>query len=335
MAETLCASPLIRGTEFILDDQGQRMFGCCGQRALASTASSALGHDVSTLGIYDSMRSHGWADPGGASTIGDLLNQAKLMNIPVASFVQYNEPWTGWLDWLTTQLEAGNPCVIELAYGQALVDAISGDGENAVGLRYHFIGVLGINSGGHSALTSKQLLPGFWCADGDSFAGNNDNAHGFDAMDVLQYYSDAVLSAARPCGGLALVGRKTKVAWTMQADGTGLDDQKHTCGKGFMGELAANGETSVDGLMSETYIESSLSMLPLANGDVYTWDGTTVKINQGAQVTVILMEQIAALKAAPAPVPPTPAPPAAPALSAQQEADLKVMADLRAALATA
>lgn len=335
MAEVLCAGPLIRGTEFILDDNGVRQFGCCGERALASAASSALGNDVRTLGIYDSMRRHGWADPGGASTIGGILNQAQLMNIPIAAFVQYNEPWTNALPWLNVQMQAGNPCVIELAYGQALFDTISQQGENAVGLRYHFIAVLGRNTGGWSPLAKRNLLPGWWCADGDSFAGQNDNAHGFAAINQLQYYTDSVMAAARPCGGVALKGRAIKVAWTMQPDGTGLDDQKHTCGKGFMAELTARSETAADGLLSETYIESSLSMLPLSNGDVYTWDGTSVHVNQGAQVAVLLLNQVNALKATPAPaaapVPPTPAP--APTLTPAQELDLAAMAAIKAALA--
>lgn len=305
-ADVMCAAPLIRGTEFILDDQGVRMFGCCGQRGLASVASSALGSDVSTLGIYDSMLKHGWADPGGASTIGDLLNQAKLMNCEIASFAQYNEPWGIWQSWLTAEITAGNPSVIELAYGQALFDSISQRGENAVGLRYHFIGVLGYFAGGYSARAGKSLPEGFWCADGDNFAGNNDNAHGFAAADVLQYYPITVLAAAHPCGGLALKGRAVTMAWTEQADGSGKDDKGHTCGAGFMGELSSSGDASSDGLLSETAFQGAETFLPLENGRIYYWNGAQVLTDQGAQVLVHVWNLLEAAKATP--VPPTPAP---------------------------
>lgn len=338
MAEIMCHSPLIRGSEFVLNDQGVRLFGTCGQRALASASASVVGHQVSTLGIYDQMRARGWADPGGASTIGDLRNEAQLMGIPIASFVQYNEPWNSWQSWLSAQIMGStpNPCTIELAYGQALFDTISQRGENAVGLRYHFIAVLGRNTGGWSPLAGRNLPAGWWCADGDSFAGNNDNAHGFNADNVLQYYTDAVMAAARPCGGLALKGRAVKVAWTKQADGTGKDAQGHTCGAGMMATLESLINQEDDGLLSETYYTATESFLPLSSGHVYSWDGKQVSTDRSAQVLVNVWDQLQAaqkaLKGA-SPLPPTPNP--TPTLTAQQTADLKVMADLRAALATA
>ena len=236
MSEILCAAPLIRGSEFVKNDQGVRLFGTCGQRALASAASSVLDTNVSTLGIYDSMRNHGWCDVGGASTIGGLLNQARQMNCTVAAFQQYGEPWTDWLPWLGSQINAGNPVVLEVAVGQALVDRVSGQGENAQNLQYHYIAILGMDD------------QGFWAADGCNFAGGNNNQNSFNAANVLQYYTDSVLNAARPCAALALKGRAIKMAWTQQPNGTGKDDQGHECGNGFIKELLATGDAAHDGL---------------------------------------------------------------------------------------
>lgn len=323
MSEILCSSPLIRGTEFILNDSGVRLFGTCGQRALASTASSQLGNDVSTLGIYDSMLSHSWCDVGGASTIGGLLNQAKQMNCAVAAFQPYGEPWNSWLPWLGQQIGEGNPVVLEVAAGQALVDKISGLGENAQNLQYHYIAVLGMDDAG------------FWCADGCSFAGGNSNANGFAAANVLQYYTDSVLQAARPCAALALKGRVQHVAWTKQSDGRGQDDQGHTCGQGDIDAILAAGLEGVDAFTSEIYPDENLvdgSLLPLENGAIvcYRKSVNRVSIATGSEdAAALVMETLKALDAAKAsPAPSEPAP-----VSAQAQAALDAMAAIKAALA--
>ena len=58
MSEVLCAAPLIRGTEFFLSDSGQRLFGTCGQRALASAASSVLG--TKSRRLETMKHAHSW-----------------------------------------------------------------------------------------------------------------------------------------------------------------------------------------------------------------------------------------------------------------------------------
>ena len=333
MSEILCAAPLIRGTEFFLNDQRVRLFGTCGQRGLASVASSALGTDVNPLGIYDSMLNHGWCDVGGASTIGGLLNQAKVMNLPVAAFQGYGEPWNGWYAWCKAQVSAGNPTLVETANGQALIDAISAAGENAQNLQYHFFALLGYFSGGFSSRAQRTLPEGFWCADGDNFAGGNNNANNFNAANVLQFYSISRLSAARLCAALAIKGKAITMAWTKLSDGRGLDDKGHNCGSGFMTQLLAAGEASVDGLMSETYLPDKTSFLPLANGNVYTYDGA-VHTNQGAEVSVKLygLYEAALKQATSAPVVPASAPAPAPISQADQLA-IEALAAIKAALA--
>ena len=313
MSEIMCAAPLVRGSEFFLNDQGQRLFGTCGQRALASAASSVLGTNVSPLGIYDSMRTHGWADPSGACTIGGLDSQALQMNLPVADLEGYGEPWSGWLGWLSAQINVGNPVVLEVANGQALVDSVSGEGENAQNLQYHFIAVLGMDD------------HGFWCADGCSFAGGNNNQNGFNAANVLQYYTDAVMGAARPCAALALRGRAIKMAWTLQSNGRGLDDQGHDCGPGMIKFLQSDNLMQTDGLMSETYFTPSESFLPMTDGQILTWTGSEVVLDQGAQVLTNVWGQLEAARKAtstPAPAPVPEADPTATALVAAIKAAL-------------
>jgi hypothetical protein len=72
--------------------------------------------------------------------------------------------------------------VLEIANGQALIDEVSGLGENANHLQYHYI--CGFGSSGD----------GWLFADGDNYAQGN----------VLQRYSYATLAAAKPCAALAI-----------------------------------------------------------------------------------------------------------------------------------
>jgi hypothetical protein len=102
-------------------------------------------------------------------------------------------PETEWRTFCTRHV-GKEAIVLEVARGQLLVDSISGRGENARNLRYHFIVLLGWHPGGHCARVNHQLPPGWWCSDGDNFARGN----------VLQFYPDCVLLAAVPCAALAI-----------------------------------------------------------------------------------------------------------------------------------
>ncbi len=65
---------------------------------------------------------------------------------------------------------------------------------------YHFVMVAGWHPGGPSAAPQAKgrvLPPGWWCCDGDNFADG----------DVLQFYEDGVLAAARPCAAMAVYAR--------------------------------------------------------------------------------------------------------------------------------
>lgn len=110
----------------------------------------------------------------------------------------YREPmpesdWRGFF-----QRHVGREAIVmETANGQALRDYLTGSGENARNLHYHFIMVAGWHPGGHSARANRDLPAGWWCADGDNF----------DVGDVLQFYPDDVLAASRPCAAMAVYAR--------------------------------------------------------------------------------------------------------------------------------
>lgn len=135
MSEILCAAPLYRQTEFALVPGVGRVFGACGLQGIAACATSILDKTFSTASVYQTARANGWCDPSGAMTIGGVQATGQKLGLKVAAFRQYAEPWTDWEPWAIAQITAGNPMVIEFANGQALVDYISGAGENAVNLQ--------------------------------------------------------------------------------------------------------------------------------------------------------------------------------------------------------
>lgn len=313
MSETLCAGLLHRETEFAtVPAYGNiRVFGACGPCGLASAASASLGSIVHTADVYTLMRQHGLlSDPSGASTIGALQTAATLLKLPIAAYCAYGEPWDDWQAFFTAH--AGrDPFMVEVANGQALVDSISGKGENASTLRYHYFAVLGTHSGGPSPYAGGKVLPaGFWCADGDNYAGGNDSAHNFNAVNVLQFYTDTVMAAARPCAALALRGASIPVAWHEQSDHTGKDDKGNVCGEGDMAYITAHGYTSADGLMSETYASPSQSFLALSNQHVVTAkhnpDGSWSIGEDAADLIMTVWQELEALKAQPATKPADP-----------------------------
>jgi hypothetical protein len=321
--EVLCEAPLHRETEFDIITYGIRRMGGCGMAGLASAASSATGTIYHPIDVYTIAYLRGWCDISGAITPYNLWRTALAMGLHVAAFRDYGEPWPDWQSWCEEQLSAGNPIVVETARGQALVDLISGSGENANNLQYHYYAKLGRNRGGASSLVNYTLPAGWWCADGDNFAGGNNYLNGFNAKNILQYYEDYRVANAQLCAGIALVGRQaTKMAWTKQSDGRGLDSQGHTCGEGFMTELSSSGDAAHDGLLGETYFpDGKESFLPLSNGQVYTYDGA-VHTGQGAWVSVKLWDLLQEKALVPVVQP----------LSPGQAADLVAMAAIRQAL---
>jgi len=198
-----------RETEFIIAPsgpaKGQRIYNTCGPTAYASAASAALQRLVTTEAAFSALQAHGLCDATGLSTDGSLAKGAGLFGLSIAEHRPYGEPWAAWPTFLGWHLGSrAHPVLLQVANGQALHDAISGLGENATGLRYHFIALIKRHTGGPSAYAGGKSLPnGYWACDGDNYAGGNDRAHNFAAADVLQFYSDATLAAALPCAGIA------------------------------------------------------------------------------------------------------------------------------------
>lgn len=240
MAERLCPGVLDRETEFVIaydpvTNTTARRFGTCGPCAAHAVLSNWLNKYVATADVYTTMRRRGLCDPSGASTISGLQSALQAYGAPIAAFRQWSD--TNWSDWRASfDAHAGvDPFLFETQNGQALVDLISGCGENATNLQRHFVAVLGKHDGGYSARAGRDLPAGYWCADGDNFAGNNDNAHGFNAAHVLQFYSVDAVGASLPRALVAAKGNANMgIPTGWKDDGKTLTAPNgKTCTQGF------------------------------------------------------------------------------------------------------
>jgi len=201
MSEVILPGALHRETEFV-----GGLTGACGPNALAMGACWAFQRSrPDTYGIYLLMQAKGLCAASGASTLDALNQEAQNIGMNLTAYRGYGEPWpadgvSGWRAFYL--LHAGHSFILmETAYGQALTDAISGLGENARDLHYHFIGVVGHHDGGFSPRSGRTLPAGWWCCDGDNYVQG----------DSLQFYPDDVMALAQPCGAIAF-GAKVSIA---------------------------------------------------------------------------------------------------------------------------
>jgi hypothetical protein len=195
MEARLLPGQLWRESEFVYDRVAKRwLTGTCGPNALAMAESWASQSYSSTLDTYYRLRLAHRCAPNGAATLAALAQDTADSGYR-SDQLPYREPMPE-LEWraFCTQHAGKQAIVLEVARGQLLVDSISGQGENARDLRYHFIVLMGWHPGGHCARMNHELPPGWWCSDGDNFAKGN----------VLQFYPDSVLLAAGPCAALAV-----------------------------------------------------------------------------------------------------------------------------------
>lgn len=202
MESVLLPGRIWRESEFVFDPADKRwLTGTCGPNAIAMAQSWADQCYHSTLEVYRRLRAAGRCAANGAATLAHLAEDVTAAGYPL-EVLPYHEPMPAseWRSFL--ERHAGRRAVVlEVACGQALIDSISGKGENARNLRYHFVVVIGWHAGGHAARMNYDLPPGWWCADGDNFARG----------DVLQFYSDTLVLAARPCAALAISPRNSVV----------------------------------------------------------------------------------------------------------------------------
>jgi hypothetical protein len=152
---------------------------------------------TSTLDTYYRLRLKGRCALNGSATLAALGADTADAGYRI-DLLPYREPMPE-MDWraFCTRHAGKEAIVLEVAHGQLLIDSISGRGENARDLRYHFIVLMGWHPGGHCPRMNHELPPGWWCSDGDNYAKGN----------VLQFYPDSVLLAARPCAALAVYAR--------------------------------------------------------------------------------------------------------------------------------
>lgn len=341
-----------RETEFVLiPGMTTRLYGACGPTALASCASAALQKLVTTEQMYTLMRGRGLCDASGVSNDVKLAAAAVIATNQGGSGLAIDEHhsysgsdvWHGWQTFLGWHLgSCDHPTLIELAHGQQLKDEISGLGENAAGLTYHFICLIKRHGGGYSAYAGKNLPSGYWACDGDSYAGANNRANGFHAADVLQFYSDTTLTAAMPCAGIAF--KRTAIVTTGTGTGggsvAGVPSGWHDDGATL---TAPNDEKVVLGFRQHILSENWPAALQPLGGEYGASGGDeqvfALKLkweNGGAQELAgpdypaqiaALQQQLAAANAEIATLK------AAPTLTVQQQKDLAIAAAIRAALA--
>jgi hypothetical protein len=191
---------LWRESEFVYDRVAKRwLTGTCGPNALAMAESWASQSYSSTLDTYYRLRQAERCAPNGAATLSALAQDTADAGYRI-DLLPYREPMPE-MEWRAfCERHAGKQAIVlEVARGQLLVDSISGQGENARNLRYHFIVLMGWHPGGHCARMNHELPPGWWCSDGDNFARGS----------VLQFYPDSMLLAAGPCAALAVYAQVT------------------------------------------------------------------------------------------------------------------------------
>jgi len=198
MEARLLPGQLWRESEFVYDRVTRRwLTGTCGPNALAMAESWASQRYSSTLDTYYRLRLTGRCAPNGSATLAALGADAADAGYKI-DLLPYQEPLPE-MDWraFCTRHAGKEAIVLEVAHGQLLEDSISGQGENARNLRYHFIVLMGWHPGGHCPRMNRALPPGWWCSDGDNYAKGN----------VLQFYPDSVVLVACPCAALAVYAR--------------------------------------------------------------------------------------------------------------------------------
>jgi len=189
VAEFLLPDPIYRESQF----QGA-LTGACGPNALSMGVSWATQVYHSTLQIFERLRAAGLCDANGITTIDTLFAGARLHSLTIPEFRGYGEPWEEWRAFLCRHAGRSFIC-LNVAAGRALVDLLTGSGENAADLGRHLLGVVGRHEGGSSPQAGRDLPAGWWAVDGANWSAA-----------TLVYYLDVVMAAAQPCGAFAIAG---------------------------------------------------------------------------------------------------------------------------------
>lgn len=158
----------------------------------------------SMIDVYRKMRSLGLGGANGTSTLWDLEQTLRKLGYTII-LPNSGESVAAFL----RRMDGVYATVWETGNGQALRDYVTGLGEDATNLVYHFVCRFGHNSGGASAFTTKAVPAGAWHGDGDSDAQNMRNGvrYHWPINRRMEFYPDSVVAAARPIGAFAVKNR--------------------------------------------------------------------------------------------------------------------------------
>ncbi len=122
-----------RETEFV-----GGLHAACGPNAAAMAERWADQSRLGTLDVYHRMRAAGHCDADGAATLPSLATDARAAGYCVDTLAFHQPmPTAQWRAFFEKYV-GHEAIVFEAANGQALVDALSGKGENARNLHCHF-----------------------------------------------------------------------------------------------------------------------------------------------------------------------------------------------------
>lgn len=206
--EIVCGGEKTSESEFQLLPSGTELTAACGPNGLSAAARWADQSltTPSTVAVYQQMRTLGKGGVNGASTVPDLVATAQVLNYKIVP----RNPGENVPAFLT-RMAGKSACVLEVARGQNLRDKLTGYGEDATGLLYHYITVWGWYSGGtDSAYAPGVSLPaGYWCSDGDNDSQNlrNGTRYHWPLNQRMVYYPADVLATALPYDAFAVLPR--------------------------------------------------------------------------------------------------------------------------------
>lgn len=177
--------------------------GMCGPRSLGNAESWARQRYVASQDIFDRCLASGACDANGISRIPTLAEQAQLDGFSV-------EPWSAssgiaWREFFHAH-ESRAALVYITRNGQALVDALTGWGEDAVGLKWHILMLAGYFPGGYvgslpsGQAVNRELPAGWWACDPASWSIRFAPC----PNSTLQFYPDEMIETSGPHAALAL-----------------------------------------------------------------------------------------------------------------------------------
>lgn len=149
--------------------------GACGPAILAAGGRwTKRSKSPTAKQTMQQMIAWGLCGPTGVSTLQKLYQAAGNYGYPRAL---NKAPSTGVFTFIMDTMRQTNGrrqglCVCGLSNGQAIVDYLSRQGQDAVNLKGHFIGLFGYNSGGYSQFLGCDVPEGFLAVDGDNGVQN-------------------------------------------------------------------------------------------------------------------------------------------------------------------